>query len=225
MPRPWQLLDSVDTEEGRLELRKRGERDFMISIAGRVLMTSMLTRSELAVAELGCDPIVDRERPRVLIGGLGLGFTLRAALDCLPRSATVVVAEITPRIVDWCRGPLASLTDDALADPRVEVVVGDVTDRIREASRRGADKFDAIVFDLYVGPGEGKNERKHPLYGSEILRRTVDALTPGGSYAVWGEGRDRAFEDRMERAGFRTEYVRKGPKGALKHSVYLARKK
>src|SRR5947209_6254829 len=126
MPRPFTLIDSVPTPEGPLELRVRGEGDFMITIAGRVLMSSHLHRSEVAVAELGVAPIRKRPSPRVLIGGLGLGFTLRAALDALPRGASVVVAELNPAVVRWCQGPCATLTNHALSDPRVTVVEGDV---------------------------------------------------------------------------------------------------
>lgn len=224
MPRPWQLLDSVETDEGPLELRKRGGQDFMISIGGRVLMTSMLTDSELAIAELGCETIRDRKRPRVLIGGLGLGFTLRAALDSLPRSAEIVVAELTPAVAEWCRGPLAPVTDRSVFDARVEVLVSDVTDVIASAARGERPRFDAIVLDLYVGPGESKREAAHPLYGSDSLIAAHRALAAGGRYAVWGEGRDAAFVERMRRAGFRAHTTRRGGKGALKHTLYLGDK-
>src|SRR5690349_7353098 len=119
MPRAFTLVEKVDTPDGPLELRKSGERHFMITIAGRVLMTSQLTRSETALAQLACLPIRDRAAPRVLIGGLGLGFTLRAALDTLPKKARVEVAELNPSVERWCRGPLAVLTQGAVSDPRV----------------------------------------------------------------------------------------------------------
>lgn len=224
MPRPWQLLDSVETDEGPLELRRRGEKDFMISVGGRVLMTSMLTDSELAIAELGCETIRERKRPRVLVGGLGLGFTLRAALDSLPRSAEIVVAELTPAVAEWCRGPLANITDRSVFDRRVEVIVSDVTDVIRRAAEGDRPRFDAIVLDLYVGPGESKREAGHPLYGAESLLSTHRALSAGGRYAVWGEGRDPAFVERMRKAGFRAHTTRRGGKGALKHTLYLGDK-
>jgi spermidine synthase len=223
MPRPFVLVDSVDTPEGRLELRKRGDRDFMITVGSRVLMSSAIHRSELAVAELGCAPIKTRKAPRVLIGGLGLGYTLRAALDTLPATAQVVVAELNEPVVRWCRGPAAVLTGDALADPRVSVVVGDVTHSIRRVARDPAERrFDAIVLDLYVGPGASAHETR-ALYGREILQRTSEALSPGGVYAVWGEDPSPAFEQRLRASGFAAELLRvKG--GGPRHAVYLARK-
>jgi spermidine synthase len=207
MPRPFVTIDAVDTAEGKLELRRRAERDFMITIAGRVLMTSTFTRSEETLARLGCGPIARRARPRVLIGGLGLGYTLRAALDVLPPDAHVVVAELSAPVVAWCRGPAAAASGDALADPRVEVVVGDVTDRIREvAEDPSRARFDAILLDLYVGPGPAPKGGPDPLYGRAIVERTRDALSPGGVYAVWGEAPDRAFEKRLAAVGLAAKH-------------------
>jgi len=220
MPRPWTLLEAVETADGLLELRRRGERDFMISIDKRVLMTSSFTRSERALAELGCRSIAERKAPRVLIGGLGLGYTLRAALDALPVSARVVVAELNPIVVRWCRSEVASLSGDALADARVEVAVGDVAARIREVARDPSrPRFDAILFDLYVGPG-GHGD---PLYGRAIIASIREALSPGGVFAVWGENPDPPFEGRLRAAGFdvRRELVRGG--GPI-HTVVLARR-
>ncbi len=224
MPRPFVLVESVDTPEGPLELRQRGERDFMITVGKRVLMTSVIHRSELSVAELGCAPIKDRKTPRVLIGGLGLGYTLRAALDALPKTAQVVVAELNEVVVRWCQGPCAVLTNDALADKRVSVVVGDVTRVIRKvASDPGQPRFDAIVLDLYVGPGASAHETRS-LYGRDILKRTSEALSPGGVYAVWGEDPVPSFEADLRVAGFDAELLRvKG--GGPRHAVYLAKKK
>ncbi|MGH0028199.1 MAG: spermidine synthase, partial [Myxococcota bacterium] len=123
MARPWQTLDSVPTDHGPLELRRRGDDDFLIALGPRVLMTSAAHRSEQRLATLVCEPLAGRPRPRVLIGGLGLGYTLRAALDRLPADAEVVVAEIEAAVVRWCEGPCASASSRALADPRVSVRV------------------------------------------------------------------------------------------------------
>ncbi len=221
MPRPFVLLESVDTPEGLLELRRRGDRDFMISIGGRVLMTSNLHESELAVAELGCAPIRARAAPRVLIGGLGLGFTLRAALDVLPKTARVTVAELNEAVVRWCRGPAAALTGGAVSDPRVEVAIGDVADAIRAAAK--GPRLDAIVLDLYVGPDDARGGDAHPLYGRAILRSAFDALTAGGVYAVWSEEKSASFERRLRVSGFAVELVR--PRGGgPRHAVYIAKK-
>lgn len=193
----------------------------MISVGGRVLMTSMITRSELTLAERGCASIREREAPRVLIGGLGLGFTLRAALDALPKNARVVVAELNPRVVDWCRGPAAAAAGGAASDPRVELVVGDVTREIRRVAKDATlPRYDAILWDLYVGPAEAKGASRDPLYGAESLSRTFEALAPEGVFGVWGESPTPSFEARLRKAGFRAELVRtKG--GGLHHVVFL----
>jgi len=222
MPSPWTLLDAVETDEGLLELRRRGERDFLIQVDRRVLMSSVHTRSEEALATLGCAAASERPEPRVLLGGLGLGYTLRAALDALPPGARVRVVELPPVVVQWCRGPAAPVSGAALDDPRVEVVVDDVAAQIhRVASDPSAARFDAILLDLYVGPGPIPRGRSDPHYGPESVRRAREALAPGGVYAVWGEDLDRGFERRLRDAGFgvRVQQVRGG---GPTHVVYLA---
>lgn len=222
MPRPFTLLESVETQAGLLELRQRGETDFMISIGGQVLMTSVWRSSELELGRLGCAPIRDRSPARVLIGGLGLGFTLRAALDTLAPNARVVVAELNPAVVRWCRGPLAILTDDSLADPRVSVIEGDVTKVIRDVVKTpGEPRYDAIIWDLYRGPGAGPARRADRLYGTASIEQTYRALSSGGVYAVWGETPDPAFEARLMRRGFRIERRTSSGKGP-KHAVCVA---
>src|SRR3989304_6480048 len=153
MAQPWQTVDRVDTADGVLELRRRGERDFLIIIDGGVLMNSSANRAEIALGEGACRAVAARHRPRVLIGGLGMGLTLRAALDSLPPAAQVVVAELNPVVVRWCRGPIGELTGSAVDDPRVTVVIDDVSSVIAKASKPGAERFDAVIIDLYEGPG------------------------------------------------------------------------
>jgi spermidine synthase len=223
MAQPWQTIDRTDGSDNVLELRKRGERDFLLLVNGRVLMNSSANRSEVALGEHACRIIVDRPRPRVLIGGLGMGFTLRAALDVLPADAQVVVAELDPAVVKWCRGPLADLTRGAANDPRVLFVMDDVAAVIIGASRKGAERFDAIIIDLYVGPGVDSDEHYDPFYGSLALQTTAHALTPGGVFAVWGENPDVAFEKRLSSARFTFERLRPG-RGGLRHVVYIAKK-
>ncbi|MET0389187.1 MAG: spermidine synthase [Polyangiales bacterium] len=219
MPHPFTLLESVPTPEGLLELRQRGDRDFMISIGGQVLMTSVLRSSEIELAQRGCDRLVERAGARVLIGGLGLGFTLRAALDALPQDAQVVLAELNPVVVRWCRGPLAVLTNNSLADARVTVVERNVIKLLRDVAERPAEpRFDAIIWDLYRGPGSDRDDR---LYGLTSLQRTHRSLSPGGVFAVWGEERDRVFEDRLTRCGFTIERTHSSGKGT-KHALYIA---
>lgn len=222
LTRPWQVLDAVDTPEGRLELRRRGEEDFLITVGGRILMSSAAHRTEAAAAELACREVAGRRRPRVLVGGLGMGYTLRAALDALPASARVVVAEIDPAVVRWCRGPLAALTGRALEDPRVELALADVAEGIAAAARGESPPYDAVVLDLYEGPRAAMQGEEDPFYGRQALATTREALAPGGLFAVWSEDADDPFERRLRSAGFRVERRRPG-RGGPRHVVYLAR--
>jgi spermidine synthase len=223
MPRPFALLDSVATEEGPLELRRRGNKDFMITVGGRVLMTSQITASELALARVSCAPFAAATAPRILIGGLGLGFTLRAALDVLPQTAVVVVFELHAKVIDWCTGSAAAAAGEAALDHRTRLVAGDVTHEVRRVAENArVERYDAILWDLYVGP-KRRGEHRDPLYGTASVANTYRALQPGGVFAVWGETPSAAFEQRLRREGFATELVRTGGAG-LKHAVFLARK-
>ncbi len=220
MTRPWETVDAADTPEGRLELRRRGPAEageFVLTVGGRVLMSSLAHRTEVAAAEVACRRVAGRPRPRVLIGGLGMGFTLRAALDVLPRHARIAVAEIDPTLVRWCRGPLAPLTGSAVNDPRVTVAVADVTLLIAAGV---AEPWDAIVLDLYEGPRAATQGREDPFYGKRALATTRAALASNGLFAVWSEDADAAFEKRLAAAGFRVERLRPG-KGGPRHIVYL----
>lgn len=220
MSRPWQTLDRVPSAEGTLELRRRGDRDFLITVAGRVLMNSVHHRSEAALGALACRGLEGRRGPRVLVGGLGMGFTLRAVLDAVAADARVVVAELNPVVVRWCGGPLADLTAGAAQDPRVEVRVGDVADVIRGAAAE-PDRFDAVILDLYEGPHAGCAKVADPLYGRGAIERTRAALRPGGVFAVWGEAYDEGFEKRLQAASFSVSTERPG-RGGLRHVVYVA---
>ena len=223
MTRAWQTLDAVDTADGRLELRRRGDDDFLITVAGRVLMNSHASRSEAALGELAAHAATAAagggRGPTVLIGGLGMGCTLRSALDALPPTAKVVVSELNEVVVGWCSGPLAELTDRATDDPRVSIELGDVADRISRARRR---EFDAIALDLYEGPHAGRGAERDPLFGGKALANARRALRAGGTFAVWSEHRDAGFERRLRSAGFEME-VRRPGRGGLRHAVYLAR--
>jgi len=218
--RAWQRLDRVDTEEGVLELRMRGETDFLILVDGRVLMQSVAHRSELELAVVACRPLHDATRPRVLVGGLGMGYTLRAALDELPATAEVTVAELTPRIVEWCRGPLARLTAAAVDDPRVRLHVGDVAEVI--ARTPAATRWDAIVLDLYEGPYVATGRKDDPVFGKAALARAKAALAPTGVLAIWSEDHEQAFERRLQELGLSVE-VRSSGRGGRRHVIYVAR--
>ena len=219
MTRPWKIVERIATAEGPLELRQR-DREFLITVAGRVLMTSSAHRSEVALGALACAPVAARPHPRLLLGGLGMGFTLRAALDALPATATVVVVELTAAVAAWCRGPLAALSGDALADPRVTVRVGDVAREIRGA---GAGAYDAIALDLYEGPNAATQTAADPFYGTAALAAARAALRKDGVLAIWSEDPDAAFQERFGRAGFRVTVHRSG-RGGRTHIVYLGQR-
>ncbi len=223
MTRPWQTIDSNHTADGLLELLQRNSSDFLITIDGRVLMNSHASRSEVLLSKLACDCIHYKTDPMVLIGGLGMGCTLKAALDALPGNAGVVVAELNPIIVTWCRGPLAALTGGAVNDPRVRVEIADVAALIQNRAASGGDnRFDAIILDLYEGPFEAAKERGDYLYGNAALEKSASALMPGGVFAVWSEDPDRAFERRLVHAGF--SFKRHRPGRGNRHVVYIATK-
>ena len=213
--RPLELLATVSTTEGELQLRQRTSNEFLITIDGRVLMSSADRRSEEAVATLACKELVGREAPRVLVGGLGMAYTLRAALDALPATAHVTVAELTAEVETWCRGPLAPLTGGAVLDPRVSVVIDDVSRVIASAPPGG---YDAIILDLYEGP-HATAKGDEPFYGRSALARSYAALSPGGVLAIWSEDVNAGFRRRMTDAGFTTSVHHPGGKRA--YGVYL----
>lgn len=224
MTRPWQRVDRAHTAWGDFELRRRGpaeDRDFLLLVDGRVLMNSRAGRSESALATLACRALGDRAAPRILVGGLGMGLTVRSALDTLGPDARIDVAEIEPTIVDWCRGPLAIVSGDALSDPRVTVDVTDVAEKI--ASVGGGLPYDAILLDLLEGPHAGTDAEADPLYGRSALARTRDALTPGGVLAVWSEAPDAGFAARLRSLGMAVALHRPG-RGGRRHAVYVARR-
>lgn len=221
MALPWKTLDRFTTEdEGILELRQRGKGDYLITVGPQVLMNSKAQRSEIALGQLGCEGLQQHPAPRVLVGGLGMAITLRAVLDALPATAQVIVAELNPKIYEWCIGLLAELTNNAAGDPRVKVEITDVAELIRQPP---GESFDAIILDLYRGPHPKTDKRGDPIYGSRAIERTRTALKPGGTFAVWGENPDAGFEDRLAAAGFSVRCERPG-KGGYRHAVWVAKK-
>ena len=220
MTRPWETLGKEPTEWGEVELRRRAEDDFLLTLDKRVVMTSAAHRSERALAELATEVLKGVAAPRVLIAGLGMGFTLRSALDTLSPDAQVVVVELLPVVVEWCRGPLAGLSDSALSDPRVRIVVGDVSAEIAAAAARGGQRFDASILDLFEGPSGDAD----PVLGLQGLARIHAALSRVGVLTVWSERPERRFERALVRQGFRYECHRAG-RGGLRHALYRARPK
>lgn len=216
---PWIHLDTAQIPGGgELKLMQRGQ-DFSIMSGSIELMNSRLWGSEVALANLACAKIAERAAPRVLIGGLGMGFTLRAALAALPKDATVVVAELVPEVIEWARGPLAGLFGDCLDDRRVKLVRGDVADLIR-----GAEPYDAVMMDVDNGPdglGRDANDGLYTAGGLSMMRR---AVKHGGVLAVWSAGPDPAFQGRMRRSGFAVEEVkvRASPSGkGARHIIWV----
>jgi len=224
MAKPWRIVDSVVTDAGLLDLRRRGDADFLITIDGRVLMNSSANMSEIVLAQLACESLKNKKNPRVLVGSLGMGFTLKAAIDNLPADAAVVVAELNPIMVKWCRGPIAHFSGGAVDDRRVKIVIDDVAAVIRFAAIKGqGNRFDAIILDLYDGPHGGAPGRGESLYGDMALELSSSALKAGGVFAVWSEDPDKAFEKRLKAARFSVNRQRPG-RGGRRHVVYIARK-
>ena len=159
----------------------------------------------------------------MLVGGLGMGFTLRATLDLLPPDATVVVAELVPAVVEWNRGPLGPLAGHPLKDPRVRVEVGDVGG---DASRRARERFDAILLDVDNGPAAFTAAHNAGLYDNAGVAAARAALRSGGVLAVWSAWEDRKFEQRLRYAGFTVEVERvraRLKKGGPRHTIFLGR--
>ncbi len=218
---PWRELDRARAPDGgQLSLHQRGD-EFVIRIDGGELMSSRRHASEKRLAELGCETAIAAARPRVLIGGLGMGFTLRAALDLLPGDAEVVVAEIADCVVAWNRGVLAHLTDGALSDPRVTVRVADVGRLLRTAKTR----FHAILLDVDNGPQGMTRAANQALYTEPGLTVASRALHRDGSLAVWSAAHHPDFVRRMKRVGLVTEVhrVRARDRGGPKHTIYVGR--
>jgi spermidine synthase len=221
---PWILIDNtqVPGNGGELRLYQRGE-DFSIKIAGHgELMNSRTHGSEDALAELTCTRLVDSKNPCLLIGGLGMGFTLAAALRELGDQGRVVVAELVPAVVEWNRGPLGVHAGHPLRDPRVTVREVDVA-RLLTAEQQA---YDAILLDVDNGP-EGLTRKANDwLYGISGLQAAYEALRPQGVLAVWSAGPDRAFQQRLHKLGFEVEEMRvhaHGKKGT-RHIIWFARR-
>ncbi|MBW7917299.1 MAG: spermidine synthase [Trueperaceae bacterium] len=204
-----------------MSLHRRGD-EFSLRVAGLELMNSRQHGSEEALAALALAELA-RPAQHVLIGGLGMGFTLRAALDALPATARVSVAELVPQVAEWNRGPLAHLAGRPLADGRVKLVVADVADLLARATRA----YDAVLLDTDNGPEGTTHEGNERLYSPAGLRAAHGALTPGGVLAVWSAFQSPAFARRLVAAGFAVseKNVRSRGKKGVRHVVWLARRR
>jgi spermidine synthase len=218
---PWQHLGSAQIPGGgELRLMRRGE-EFSIMSGAIELMNSRLSGSEKALAALPCERLAQAATPRVLVGGLGMGFTLREALARLGPKATVVVAELVPEVIAWAKGPMSHIFQGSLDDPRVELRNEDVALTI---GRRAAE-FDAILLDVDNGPGGLNREDNDSLYEASGLSAARRALKPNGVLAVWSAAASPAFTQRLRRLGWRAEEVRVragGGKRGARHMIWLA---
>jgi spermidine synthase len=219
---PWEIIGSGQVPGSGEELRlyKRGE-EFSIRVDSRELMNSRVHSSEDALAELACARVADRPRPRVLIGGLGMGYTLAAALHRLGAEGRVIVAELVPAVVAWNRGPLADLAGHALQDNRVTVREVDVARILEE----GHQLYDAILLDVDNGPESLTVKSNTWLYARIGLEAAFAALRPGGVLAVWSAAPNRVFTQRLRRVGFEVDEVgvrARGPRGGRRHTIWMA---
>ena len=204
-----------------LRLFRRGA-DHMIVLDRNELMSTRMSGSEEALGTMTCDRLGDHPAPRLLVGGYGMGFTLRALLGRLGADAEILVTELVPGIIDWARGPMVALTAGCLDDFRVTLEIGDVGAVIRRARRR----YDAILLDVDNGPDGLTREANDSLYHARGLDDARTALAPGGVLAIWSAAPDPAFARRLARAGFAVDEVkvraRSNGKGAT-HVIWFAR--
>ena len=222
---PWTLLGkaNIPNNGGELRLSKRGD-DFSIRLTGvrGELMNSRSHGSELALAELGCAHIQGAEKPKVLVGGLGMGFTLAAALKATSISAQIVVAELVAEVIEWNKGPLGECAGRPLDDGRVQVHLGDVA----ECFKAQQATYDAILLDVDNGPEGFTQADNNDLYSIESLQAIQRTLRPGGVLAVWSVWHDPKFTLQLKKTGFKVkaESVRAHKGKGSRHTIYLARK-
>jgi spermidine synthase len=217
----WTLLDQAATPDGGTISLHEHDGRYVIRVNGAELMSTRQHASEERLAELACEPLRAKRVPRVLIGGLGFGYTLKAALAVLPPDAKVVVAELMEAVITWNRNPAYPLAAAALADPRVRVVNQDVGELIL----RDGSGFDAIILDVDNGPAAMTTSGNKRLYQEEGLMRLQAALRPDGIVAFWSATEDPRFEKLMSKAGFAVDVqkARAHPTSGAWHSLFLGR--
>ena len=219
----FELLGQARSQDGDvLKLVRRGT-EYIILANGKSLMSSLMHGSEEELAALGCGEARKLESPTVLVGGLGMGFTLRATLDLLPPTAVVVVAELVPAVVEWNRGSLGPLAGHPLNDPRVQIEINDVA--IALGSRPG--RFDAVLLDVDNGPAAFTQSNNAGLYDDRGIATVFAALKMRGIFAVWSARDDRKFEQRLRHGRFAVEVesVRgRLKRGGPRHTIFVGRK-
>lgn len=218
----FERLGEAVAPGGALMRLYRHDGAYVIHVDGQELMSTRRHHSEDVLAELVCAPLRERAEARVLIGGLGLGFTLRAALRSLAPDARVVVAEIVEEVIRWNRNPEWALAADALADPRVELRHADVVGLLQA----GDGGFDAIMLDVDNGAAPLTAQGNERLYRARGIRRAAAALRPGGRLAYWSATDDPAFEQALRREGLAVEATRAPthPGTRTRHTIYVARR-
>jgi spermidine synthase len=218
---PWSLIDSARVPGGgELRLLRRGG-EFSIRLGQNELMNSRVSGSEQVLAAIACERIAACVRPLLLIGGLGMGFTLRAALAVLGSRARITVAELVPPVVAWARGPMAEIFGKSLTDPRVRIRQADVIELIRQSRSR----YDAILLDVDNGPAGLTRKANDGLYDLEGLSAAHAALRAGGVLAVWSSGPDAGFDRRLRQTGFGVEEIRvraNGARGGARQVIWIA---
>jgi spermidine synthase len=218
--KPWELLGETRTPDGDDIKLMRRDREHVILANGKSLMSSRMHGSEEALATLACRRARTLAEPCVLVGGLGMGFTLRATLDLLPPDATVVVVELLPAVVEWNRGPLGPLAGHPLKDRRVHVDVNDVAETLRSSTAR----FDAVVLDVDNGPDAFTASANAGLYSDRGLASVRAALKIDGVLAVWSAWEDRRFEQRLRHGRFTVEVERvraRLKRGGPRHTIFI----
>ena len=221
--KPFELLGQTVSPDGSvMKLIRRGD-EYLILVDGAILMSNRMHGSEEALATFACQRMRTLERPSVLIGGLGMGFTLRATLDLLPSDAAVVVAELVPAVVEWNRGLLGPLAKHPLKDKRVRIETGDVA--VTLTSRLG--QFDAVLLDVDNGPAALTDSNNAGLYDSRGIAAAHASLKKVGVLAIWAAKEDQKFMQRLRDGGFDVQVQR--PRGRLieggpRHTIFLAQK-
>jgi len=221
--KPFELLAQAQAPDGTALKLVRRDEEYLILADGNPLMSSRMHGSEESLALAACRNAQLLKDPRVLIGGLGMGFTLRAALKILPSQATVVVAELVPAVVEWNRGPLGELAAHPLNDKRVRVEFNDVAATIRARP----EEFDAVLLDVDNGPAAFTVSNNAALYDDAGIANAFRALKPDGVLAVWSARKDKHFERRLRSAGFAVKVERasaRAKSAGARHTIYLAYK-
>lgn len=223
MTRIERIAEASTPDGSKIVLAREGAH-LVVRCDRLVLMSSALHGSEKELASLTCSPLAKRKKARVLVGGLGMGFTLRAALDHLGEDAQVVVTELVPALVEWNRGPLAELANSPLDDPRCALETVNLVAYLQG----NPGKFHAILLDVDNGPDALTTRGNEWLYGRGGLRVMKKLLEPGGTLAVWSAYASPKFEERVRETGFRLEVVRARARGAggkgARHPIYLAKR-